>query len=280
MSSLVKWVEKEFLSPNSADTPSNDRMWMFAAVVDLITRGVRSHADYRIVHQIFTYLLRGWNPVTMSIKPSCYGKTAGDYFTDEYKALVKELMDFESVPRKGVGYALLINYVKNSVKGVYTQSEFEEEQKTLMLVALWLIKRPKTIVMPKNIILVRACMDLYCRHLHTPNRGEYEYIASGLGYMGWMTKWIDNILSSDLPFDQAVDAIIYLAMFACLIRAYRFALPVGTNDEYALGLLKTLQSKVAELKEYIDKYPLVASETKLAKGRQFNYFGRSFKRSQ
>ena len=260
MTDSMKWVNSWFTNPAS-EQPANDRQIVYAAVVEQLFAGVKKRAELRSVHDAFTFLLRGWNPVTAETKPSVVKEPSetdlqNTLFDEQFNSVVKRLMNFEVDPASSLRYAYLAQIgLKLRKSGVdLNATDYIEEQKTLMLLGVWMLTRQPTLQVPKNIELIRACLKMFGyaeRSGRTDVHTEYILGSNGARPYQWFLDLAHIALDTDESSSEAFRDIVYLAQFASLVRAVKVSQCVrihGTRIEDALA------NEVAKLRDLREQH--------------------------
>lgn len=260
MTDSMKWVNSWFTNPAS-EQPVNARPIVYVAAVEQLFAGVKKREEVLSVHDAFTFLLRGWNPVTAEENPSVVAKPSetdlqNSLFDEQFNDVTKRLMNFEVDPASSLRYAYLAQVgIKLRGSGVdLTSTDYIEEQKTLMLLGVWMLTRQPALKLPRNIELIRACLRLFGNSEHASNLGaDREYITGSNGSRAyqWFLDGAHVAFTTDETSSEAFRDIVYLAQFASLVRAVR----VSRNLRiHATRIEDALADEVAKLRELRERH--------------------------
>ena len=113
MTSLVEFVNFWFDHPGEPSTPERDRIFVYAACIEMLSeirKSSPSSKTMKNLHRYFTYLLLGWNPITAWPKHSEFPVTENKNEVmpnwECCRETMKELLDFDK-PIRNV-YPLLV----------------------------------------------------------------------------------------------------------------------------------------------------------------------------
>ena len=260
MTDSMKWVNSWFTNPAS-EQPANARPIVYVAAVEQLFAGVKKREEVLSVHDAFTFLLRGWNPVTAEENPSVVAKPSetdlqNSLFDEQFNDVVKRLMNFEVDPASSLRYAYLAQVgIKLRGSGVdLTSTDYIEEQKTLMLLGVWMLTRQPALKLPRNIELIRACLRLFGNSEHAGIlSADIEYITGSNGSRPyqWFLDGAHVAFTTDETSSEAFSDIVYLAQFASLVRAVR----VSRNLRiHATRIEDALADEVAKLRELRERH--------------------------
>lgn len=280
-SELVNWVNSWFLYQGEDPYPARDRMWVYVALVDLIACGSTSRSDMLTVHRYFTYLLRGWNPVTAMVRRSTYSKPESIEdnisFTDDYDKIVKRLLDFKNKPGTSECFRLYGICARNTrLMGSLQHTEYEEEHQLMLILSLWLLNRKMHPQPPYDSTTVRECLSLYYR-----NRGadlssslDVEYVGNAGVSASWLNTHIERLMVSSLSLQEVVDIVSYMTWFSSLIRSERIT---RASEELPVELKKEIpaiiEKQVTSMHNFLDSRPMEAPEPLCPKNRLLDVFG-------
>lgn len=260
--SLWQWVNEWFYAPG-VQTPQNDRWYCFIAAVNRINGFMTgehvSRDDRKLVFDLLTYLLLGWNPITAWPKASDYPapdnpQTDKDNLISPIvKNTLRRLMNFEiDQPNKGGAYQLLDYYVGMCERHGRKSTElFIGEHITMLTLALWLLDM-RTNIPANNLGVIRACLDLHYRSrmfsVTTPDT-EYASTKSDMNYTGWVTVQINKLLERKVPADELLSTTAYIGWFASLIKAHRMISVHSRVPEWKQHTEDILTEHVSKMKQ-------------------------------
>ena len=263
LTQMTSWVEGWFYDPGCINTPEKKRRMCFCAAVELIRVFVRQQPDRdirRTTHEILTYLLLGWNPITAWPDPSDYDEPGNETIDNWYDIQdnLKGLLNFVDSDRRVNLYTLVANLEKVCDEfGSRSTSLFIGERVTLLTLALWLLDINTST--PKDVCVIRACLDLYYKHKSTaPGLIDHEYASTNheIKYCSWIKDQITRLLKLNVPSDEFKRYVSYLGWFASLVRANRIVAAVPRCDAWKSELAVMLESEVNLMLETLQDRPL------------------------
>ena len=263
LTQMTSWVESWFYNPGCIDAPDRKRKWCLCAAVELIRDSMyypQSKSDRRITHEILTYLLLGWNPITTWPDPSEYDEPDESLIDnwDDAQESLKGLLNFEDEYTKTNLYTLVTCLLRTcETVGSRTSDLFTGERMTVMMLALWLLDRDTS--NSKDVFVIRTCLDLYYRHKATaPGLVDHEYAStsSELKYCSWIKDQIDRMLKMNIPSDEFKRNVAYLGWFASLVRANRIVASCNRCDAWKSELAVALEKEVELMLDTLRNRPL------------------------
>lgn len=266
MSSFVTWVNDWFRHPGTPQTPTHDRMMCYMCAVLMIGDRInkdKSKDNLRKIHDLLTYTLLGWHPVTAWPKRSEYvedEKYAQVFNIDELLYTVKILMDFETSEAHRSGHTGLLSILvrMNNAYSSKSSSRYIGEIMTNLMLGMWLLNRNATIP-AKNRTIVRACLDLYYtseKYAVTDIDSEYAQPNVPLKYGPWLNKLIDYLLYSGVSTKELYDSLAYVGWFMSLIRTSRMMKLMSRTEDWKQGVATMLNSEVQRLTSILDNWKM------------------------
>jgi len=231
---LIDCTNRWFYSPGCLITPQSDRLEIFRATVSLIDSKRGECSQSKNLHDYLTYLLLGWNPITLWPKESEFTTPDNEEAMvgwERCRESMKDLLDFDAECPNAWPLLTCLETCCNTF-GNKSASLFVGERITMMILALSLMDRKLALNIPKDDLgTIRACMDLYYKSAKVPleNRpaaqdsalAEYASTKNPMMYCDWIRNQIDRLLRLNVPTDRFKLTIAYLGWFASLVRSHR-----------------------------------------------------------
>lgn len=263
LTQMTSWVKDWFYNPGCIDTPEKKRSMCFCAAVELIGLSMSRRAskeDTRVTHEILTYLLLGWNPITAWPDPSDYDEPTEETISnwDDIRDNLKGLMNFVDAERKVNLYVLVANLVRLCDEyGSTSTNLFIGERVTNLILALWLLDTGTST--PKDVFVIRACLDLYYRHKQSaPGLLDHEYASTNheIKYCSWIKDQVNRLLKLNTSNDEFRRQVAYLGWFVSLVRASRITATVHRCDSWKAELAVALEEEVKLMQDTLNNRPL------------------------
>ena len=283
-SSLVTWVNEWFYHPGTPQTPQNDRMSCYEATVVLIggfIHGSTSFGVQRNIHDLLTYLLLGWNPITSWPKESEFDKPDISFEVfDVIRDLQKRLLDFQNKNSGGCTFPLLdcLDRVCHQY-GSTSVHLYTGERLTMLMLSLWLLKRNTEL--PKyDLGLVRNLLDLSYR---SESVGMFdvdiEYARSNhdLHYCDWIRRLIDRLLRINVPTKELINSVAYAGWYMSLVRASRMLKTQSRSVQWKEEIENLLNGEIEMLKSVLYHADLKCSEDQIQDGSSLRNSARLFR---
>ena len=266
MSSLESFVDYWFDEPGEVSTPEQDRIYVYASCIMMLSRLRRSSLsgrELKKIHNFFTYLLLGWNPITAWPKHSEFPETESKNEVmpcwDKCKETMKELLDFDS-PVRNV-YPILV-YLENCCNkfGNESLSLFTGERITMTTLAMTLFDRSFKMKIPADdLSIIRACLDLYYRSKGTActesMQVEYARANHSLGYCKWLSNQVNRLLQLNVSRERLLETLTYCGWFISLIKTSRILKTSARNTEWVDEVTSVLAAEATELRNILDESP-------------------------
>lgn len=262
---LDEWLKEWFYRPGSISTPEDDRMYCYEVAACLIKNAIRGNlkrSDRRVIFDLFTYLLLGWNPITEWPNESIFEPQGEVEDWSRVKSTMRDLLNFEKAPDSSRAYELLAIVIKECTRiiNVHDASLYEGERVTMLMLALWLLD-PNTTTPKLDLGLVRACLDLYYTSEAAQTLDNVKIIygstRSPPNHCAWIVKQIDRLCVRNTPTKELMSSVAYLGWFSSMVRISRMMraasrtsmwieIPKGILREEVVALKTTLYD--AEMK--------------------------------
>lgn len=269
-SSLVSWVNEWFYHPGTPQTPQNDRMSCYEATVILIggfIHGSTAFGVQRNIHDLLTYLLLGWNPITSWPKESEFDKP--DSSIEEFEVIrdfQKRLLDFQSKNLRSCTFPLLdcLDRVCRQY-GSESTNLYIGERLTMLMLSLWLLKRDTTL--PKyDLGLIRNLLDISYRSekvgLFDVNI-EYARSNHDLHYCDWICRLIERLLRIRVPTTEFINSVAYAGWYISIIRASRMLKSQSRSSQWKEEMQNLLNGEIETMKSILYHADLRCSEDQI-----------------
>lgn len=282
MTSLVSWVNSWFYNPGTVETPTNDRMYAFVAATHLVgafKSVIPIHKVQKNLHDLLTYLLLGWNPITAWVKQSEFPASDVEY-TANARDTIKCLLDFQCNQPPVSFYPVLTTLTKLCDEyGSKGSALYDGERMTMLYLSLWLIERKfKTPL--HDLGLVRNLLDLYYRSANSAAESmEIEYARSNhsLHYASWFIYQVDRLYRLHTPLNELKSDLAYIGWFISLIRATRMLKDKSRNVDWVTETTTILNKEVQLMRDAIDNASLKCIEDVVRDGPSLRSSARLFK---
>ena len=253
---LDEWLKEWFYRPGSISTPEDDRMYCYEVAACLIKNAIRGNlkrSDRRVIFDLLTYLLLGWNPITEWPNESVFEPQGKVEDWSRVKTTMRDLLNLEHVPDRGRAYELLAIVVKECTRitDVHDASLYEGERITMLMLALWLLD-PNTTTPKLDLGLVRACLDLYYTSEAAQTLDNVKIIygstRSTPNHCAWIVKQIDRLFVRNTPTDELMSSVAYLGWFSSMVRISRMMRTASRTSMWIEIPKIILREEVAALK--------------------------------
>lgn len=274
MSALTTWVNSWFYHPGVDTTPSVNRRYCFAAAVDLMGSYIYGNEDRKVkrnLHDLFTYLFLGWNPITKWPNESDYPKPEKELLDiSQVQDAIKKLLDFERPTSLSCLYPLL-TYLTTACKKYNADTEefYIGERVSMIMTSLWLLKK-ETLCPVQDLGLVRGLLDLYYRSdaIAVEDASvEYARTAHHLRYYSWFNTQVDRLIRMRVSTEELINDLAYIGWYVALIRANRMLkAPTSLSSDYRKSLEARLDGEVKIMMATLDNAALKCSEDQVRDG--------------
>lgn len=282
---LTTWVNSWFYHPGVNTTPPVNRRYCFAAAVDLMGSYIYGNDDRKVkrtLHDLFTYLFLGWNPITKWPNESDYQKPEKELLDiTQVQEAIKKLMDFERPTTCSSLYPLL-TYLTTACKKYNADSEefYIGERITMIMTSLWLLKK-ETLCPIHDLGLIRGLLDLYYRSdaiAVEDESVEYARTAHQLRYYSWFNTQVERLIRMRVSTEELVSDLAYIGWYVALIRANRM-LKASTclSNDYRKPLEARLDGEVKIMMATLDSAALKCSEDQVRDGSSLRSSARLLK---
>jgi len=253
---LDEWLKEWFYRPGSISTPEDDRMYCYEVAACLIKNAIRGNlkrSDSRVIFDLLTYLLLGWNPITEWPNESIFEPQGEVEDWSRVKATMRDLLNFENAPDSSRAYQLLAIVIKECTRiiNVNDASLYEGERVTMLMLALWLLD-PNTTTPKQDLGLVRACLDLYYTSEAAQTLDNVKVIygstRSTPNHCAWIVKQIDRLFVRNTPTEELMSSIAYLGWFSSMVRVSRMMRAASRTSMWMEIPKTTLREEVVALK--------------------------------
>jgi len=287
MPSFVTWVNEWFNQPGTSQTPTQDRIPCYVAAALRIGDFVNSHPSKRELHDLhdlLTYLLLGWNPITAWPKPSEYTDPGAEQSSldhwKEAREAIKTLMDFDQKKNDSCIYPILTCLTRACIaRGSEDTCLFLGERITMLMLTLWLLDRSTSVPL-HDLGVVRGCLDLhYTAAMHTSKTVDEEYAKanSDIMYCTWMNKQIERLIELHLPTEMLKFEVAYIGWFASLVRANKIMKFLARTEDWKTEVATRLELEVQVLREILSKSRMNCNEDQIRDGSSLHRSARLFR---
>lgn len=286
-SSFVTWVNSWFYRPGTLETPENDRVNCFAAAVVLIGEFVSAIPVRRVqrnLHDLLTYLLLGWNPITAWPKESEFtGEPLPEEDREKWKVTLESMkrhLNFQNPNRSPCIYPLLTYLTSSCAQhGSSAAQLYIGERLTMCFLALWLFKR--SFELPRyDLGLIRAYLDLYYRSVNSASDEiEIEYARTNhhLRYCDWFNKQVDRWLRLNVEQSNFINNLAYTGWFISLVRAERMFRRAVRCSEWHDEVKGLLTDQVKQMEAALQSADLRVVEDQIREGSSLQRSARLFR---
>lgn len=294
MPSFVTWVSDWFDQPGTSQTPTQDRIPCYVAAVLRIGEIVNSQKvlpvptrEMHELHDILTYLLLGWNPITAWPKDSEYPDPGAEQTTiphwKEAQTAIKKLMDFDNKGYSSCIYPILTCLsAACDARGSVGTNFFLGERITMLMLTLWLFDK-RTSIPVTDLGLVRSCLDLhYTAKKFSLKTVDEEYVKtnSDIRYCTWMKKQIDRLIELNLPSETLMTELAYIGWFVSLVRSSKIIPFIARTENWKVEVATRLELEVSALRDVLSNARMNCNGDQIRDGSSLRRSARLFRMFQ